>query len=547
MTYIILGIITIVVMAFSAIYLRIKNRQRTIHRIRSQFGVMPNRKFEKEDIRRLMDIERNTHDIDDITWNDLDMDKVYSRINSCNSFIGEQVLYRRLHSVENDRQEVEDREKLIRKFTENVKRREDVQIVLNSLGRRENSYYLPQFVNEIEIFQITNIWVYRVLSFLLAGTLILGIILNQYFLYATAVIFLINVLVYTFGRMRLEIQFGIMGTIGNVVMVANKLIDKYKINDGKLARESIESIKEMVKAVNRIALIQKKLEQSVSGDIFAIIFDYVIGSTLWDLHVFHRIVKMLVANKDEFMKIYTYIGEVDATISIASFRKSVSQYCLPYFRNENSINFVEMYHPLISNPICNDVEMASNYIVTGSNASGKSTYIKAVAINMILAQSINTVLAKSATIPHANVLTSMAVRDDVISGESYYIREINYLKRIVESLTDDKLTLCIVDEILRGTNTEERIAASVAILEYLNDRNCLAIVASHDVKISEILAGKFENCHFSEILDKDDILFDYKVKSGVSRSKNAIKLLKHIGFPEEIVNDAERLVFQIHS
>ena len=164
---------------------------------------------------------------------------------------------------------------------------------------------------------------------------------------------------------------------------------------------------------------------------------------------------------------------------------------------------------------------------------------------MILAQSINMALAKSASIPYANILTSMAVRDDIISGESYYIKEINYLKRIVTQLNEDKLTVCIVDEILRGTNTEERIAASVAILNYLNNRNCLAIVASHDIKISELLDGKFKNCYFSEVWEKEDILFDYKVKMGVSKSKNAIKLLGYIGFPEEIVKYAEELVLKL--
>ena len=547
MIYVILGVVVVIIMIFSTIYFRIQNRKKMRNRIRSQFGAIPNREFDKEDVKRLMDSEKTTYDIDDITWNDLDMDKVYARINNCNSFVGEQILYRRLHSVKYDSQEVEDRENLIKEFVANEKLREDVQVTLGSLGKRENSYYLPLFMKEIDIFQITNIWFYRVMSFLLAVTLILGVILNQYFLYAAGVVFLINLVVYTFGRLRLELQFGMMGTIGNVVMVANKIIDKYKINDGKLAGESIKSIRKMGKEINQIALIQKKLDQSASSDMFALIFDYLIGSTLWDFHVFYKIVKMLIANQDEFMKIYTYVGEADVTISIASFRKSVPQYCLPCFQNDDTINFAGMYHPLISNPVCNDVKMDSNYIVTGSNASGKSTYIKAVAINMIIAQSINTVLAESATIPHANVLTSMAVRDDVTSGESYYIREINYLKRIIEYLTEDKLTLCIVDEILRGTNTEERIAASVAILDYLNDKNCLAIVASHDVKISEMLAGKFENCHFSEVLEEEDILFDYKVKNGVSKSKNAIKLLKHVGFPEEIVNGAERLVSQMDS
>lgn len=283
----------------------------------------------------------------------------------------------------------------------------------------------------------------------------------------------------------------------------------------------------------------------MSGDMGALIFDYLIGCTLWDFHVFHRIVEMLTINKNEFLKLYTYIGEIDAAISIASFRESIPHYCQASFHEGHSINLTEMYHPLISNPVCNDVKMESNYIITGSNASGKSTYIKAVAINMILAQSINMVLAKSASIPYANIMTSMAVRDDVTSGESYYMREINYLKRIVTQLKKDKLTLCIVDEILRGTNTQERIAASVAILNYMNNRNCLTIVASHDIKISEMLAGKFKNCHFSEVLEKEDILFDYKVKPGVSKSKNAIKLLKHIGFPKEIVEHAGELVLQL--
>ncbi len=186
--------------------------------------------------------------------------------------------------------------------------------------------------------------------------------------------------------------------------------------------------------------------------------------------------------------------------------------------------------------------METHFIITGSNASGKSTYVKAIAINMILAQSINTVLATSAMIPYANVLTSMAVRDDVLSGESYYMREINYLKRIVQQLQGERLSLCIVDEILRGTNTKERIAASVAILEYMCEKNCLAIVATHDIEVSKLLEGKYENCHFSEILEADDIIFDYKVKEGVSTSTNAIKLLEHVGFPSCIVKHANEII-----
>jgi len=545
MNYIILGVIAVVGFISAMRYSKAQNRKRMLYRIRTRFGTAPDREFVREDVGYLINSEKKELDIDEITWNDLDMDKVYSRINNCNSFIGEQVLYRRLHSIDHDGKESENTEKMIQGFFADTKRREDVQVLLESLGRRKYSYYLPQFINDIDMFKITNIWFYRVMSFLLAGSLIVGIILNQYFLYIFFMIVLINVALYTLGKQRFELQLGMLVSVVNVVVIANTLIQKYKLGDGELAKESIESAKGMSKTVNRIAIIQRKMETASSGDIGALIVDYLIGSTLWDFHIFNRIVKLLTVNKDEFMKLYTYIGEIDATISIASFRASIPHYCQACFHEDNTIHFTQMYHPLISNPVCNDVKMESNYIITGSNASGKSTYIKAVAINMILAQTINMALAKSASIPYANILTSMAVRDDIISGESYYMKEINYLKRIVNQLNEDKLTVCIVDEILRGTNTEERIAASVAILNYLNNRNCLAIVASHDVKISEMLDGKFKNCHFSEVWEKEDILFDYKVKMGVSKSKNAIKLLGYIGFPEEIVKYAEELVLQL--
>jgi DNA mismatch repair ATPase MutS len=543
--YIISGFIAIIGFIFTLRYSKAQNKKRMLYKIRTQFGKVPDREFNRENVRYLMDSEREVCNIDEITWNDLDMDKVFSKMNNCNSFIGEQVLYKRLHTIEHDRNEFENSENMLQRFLDDRKYREDIQLLLESLGRRKNSYNLPQFINECESFEIMNIWLYRVMSLLLVCSLVLGIIINHNILYAFFIIFLINVVIYALGKFRFELHFEMLGTVVAVVTTANTLIQKYNIDDGELEKESIESAKRMNKAVKKIVMIQRKMETALSGDVQSLIFDYIIGGTLWEFHVYHRIVVLLKIYKNEFMKLYNFIGEIDATISIASYRESIPHYCQPYFHEDNMIHFAEMFHPLISNPVCNDVNMKSNHIITGSNASGKSTYIKAVAINMILAQSINMVLAKKAWIPYANILTSMAVRDDIASGESYYIREINYLKRIIMQIREDKLTLCIVDEILRGTNTDERIAASVAILNYLNDMNCLAIVASHDVKISEILEGKFENCHFGEVMEQDDILFDYKIKMGVSKSKNAIKLLGHIGFPKEIIKHAEELLLQL--
>ena len=102
--------------------------------------------------------------------------------------------------------------------------------------------------------------------------------------------------------------------------------------------------------------------------------------------------------------------------------------------------------------------MASAHLITGSNASGKSTYIKAIAINAILAQTINTVLAEKWMMKPSYIVTSMAIQDNVLDGDSYFIAEIKSLKRIMQLIEEEKPCISFIDEILKGTNTIERIA-----------------------------------------------------------------------------------------
>ena len=179
--------------------------------------------------------------------------------------------------------------------------------------------------------------------------------------------------------------------------------------------------------------------------------------------------------------------------------------------------------------------------IVGPTGCGKSTFIKTIAVNVILAQSIHTCTAKRMHLPHAKMITSMAVRDDILSGDSYFIKEIKYLKRILDALSEDKLVICVIDEILRGTNTQERIAASKAIMEYLAHHNCIAIVASHDKELTELEKIGYDNYHFSEEFGEEDIVFDYKLQKGPANSQNAIRLLSFTGFPETIIERAENI------
>ena len=133
----------------------------------------------------------------------------------------------------------------------------------------------------------------------------------------------------------------------------------------------------------------------------------------------------------------------------------------------------------------------------------------------------------------------MALNDNLEAKESYYIVEIKSLKRIIEGLNDNVPSLCVIDEVLRGTNTIERIAASSEIMHFLANSNSICLCATHDIELAQILGSGVENYHFQEFFDEDTIKFDYKIYSGKSITRNAIKLLKIIGYDENIVNNAE--------
>jgi DNA mismatch repair ATPase MutS len=248
---------------------------------------------------------------------------------------------------------------------------------------------------------------------------------------------------------------------------------------------------------------------------------------------------------DNFLKIYEIFGLLDSMISIASYRESLNYYTIPQFYERNAgnnkrLSFTEAFHPLVKEPVPNSICIEKPVLLTGSNASGKSTFLKTVAINAIFAQTIHTSLAREYSSCFFNIYSSMALKDDLLKNESYYITEIKSLKRIVDSVSDDIPLLCFIDEVLRGTNTIERIAASSQVLHHLSSGNCLCIAATHDIELTSMLSESFDNYHFQESFSGDEITFDYKLYAGKSNTRNAIKLLKVMGYPLSIVNNAEK-------
>ena len=199
----------------------------------------------------------------------------------------------------------------------------------------------------------------------------------------------------------------------------------------------------------------------------------------------------------------------------------------------------EIYHPLIEDPVPYSFELNNmGALVTGSNASGKSTFLRTIGINSILSQTLYIALAKNFTSSYFKLLTSIGTTDSIVEGDSYFMAEAKSLRRILDSLSPEQPVLCILDEIFRGTNTAERISAAKEALNYMIERNCCVVAATHDLELTNLVNERYKNYHFRELIEENDIKFDYILRHGPCTTRNAIAILKYLGYPEEIYEKA---------
>ena len=273
------------------------------------------------------------------------------------------------------------------------------------------------------------------------------------------------------------------------------------------------------------------------GDM-ALVLEYLRIFFMIDMLSMVSIVRIINRSMQDVRALYDLVGEADAMLSVAQYGQRVPGLCRPVFEKERGMRFTGLAHPLLKNAVTNDLVWTRNVLLSGANASGKSTFIKAVAVNAILAQTIGLCRATALTMCRGRVMTAMAVRDNLLGGESYFVVEIKSLRRILEAM-DGRMVYGFIDEILRGTNTIERIAASSAVLDAIARRNALCMAATHDIELTRLLRDGFQNLHFSETVDEDSIRFDYLLREGPTRPRNAIRLLEQMGYGQEIIAAAQ--------
>lgn len=472
--------------------------------------------------------------IDDITWNDLDMDKVFRRINVCNTSIGEEYLYDCLHEPQFEQVRFSIREAFISRLQEQPEERLKVQMCLARLGKI-NFNGISDLIYNSGNQTLKFPFIYNILS-IIPFLCVIFIIINMYAgIICLVASFAINMAVYFKMKRKIESAFTAIQYCLSMIFCCGKLLKIESLKSESFLMQ-LQKPFEIFKSLKRKGLEPRQKVFNESG----IIMEYLRILLLSDVKNYNKIISSIYKNKEHFHNLYKILGEIDLAICVFSFRESLPFYSTPVFHDENCMNFKEIYHPLLSTPVPNSGIIKKNSIITGSNASGKSTFIKTLAINGILAQTVFTCTAETFFARFSLVMTSMALRDDITEGESYFITEIKSLKRILDKIADVHC-VCYIDEILRGTNTIERIAASASILNYLNVKDCLCIIASHDIELAQMFRDIVDNYHFREQMTNNGMIFDYKINTGISNTRNAIKLLRYMNFDNTIVENAEKL------
>lgn len=520
-----------------------EREKKLIIRLKNEWGDVPEEEYSSEKFRSLQKYYQSKKDadmdVDDITYNDLDLKEIYMLMNNTGSAIGEEYLYATLRKPVYNQEQLDERNRLIHYFSENAEDRLKVQTILGKMGKLKN-ISIFEYINRTDNIEEEN----NMMHYLMGAGLIVSLFLI-FFQTTVGIVGTLFFLIYnitTYYKFKAKIE-GYFTVFSYILKMLNSIqaIRKLDLLELKQYTEQFAQAEKAFKKFRKGSFIVVG-GRSMSGDLLDIILDYQRMLFHTDIIKFGTMLRVVRKNRKILNLMFDNIGMIDSMIAAASFRKMQEYYSEPVLHQDGKrmLYAEEIYHPLLDNPVLNSIKEDKSVLITGSNASGKSTFIKTIALNAILSQTIYTSLSRSYEASFFRVFSSMALRDDIFSNESYYIVEIKSLKRILDKTNGEIPVLCFVDEVLRGTNTLERIAASTQILNTLSQGNAVCFAATHDIELTHILEKKYSNYHFTEQVEEDKILFDYKLHEGRAVTKNAIKLLGIMGYPDEIIEHANQ-------
>ncbi|MBN2602757.1 MAG: DNA mismatch repair protein MutS [Candidatus Thermoplasmatota archaeon] len=476
---------------------------------------------------------------------DIDFYRLFTFVDRTHSSIGQQFLYSKLLTM-GKMFEFDEQETLCSLFHKDLNKRLKTQILLSQLNQDEayyvSSLFLEEFIKQPKYF-----------PFLVAMSLLGFASIISVFFFSSLWILLVGVFSLNMFLHYLNKKHTYMysDSIPQLCILINCV-------KGLLALElPVFSSKETNRAVGSLDVLKNKLQifnfeanrqidamvKGMFAEFMYVVFEYLKIQLLLEPLLVFSTLKQLEKKKEDIKKLYEFIGTIDCAMSISSLRYGLKKFCIPKISNEIK-TFVckDIYHPLVKDCIQNSITLDNKSILlTGSNMSGKTTFIRSIAINALFAQTINTCFAAGMCLPPMRIYSAIRISDDVFSGKSYYFEEVQTINTLIKESHANIKSLFLLDEIFKGTNTIERIAAGKAVLSHLCKNENIVFVSTHDIELTDLLKNEYELFHFTEDVRDNTVHFDYKLKEGKLKTRNAIRILEINGYPKDIIAEAKAL------
>ncbi|GAB3321605.1 MutS family DNA mismatch repair protein [Larkinella ripae] len=476
--------------------------------------------------------------ISDKTYHDLDFDEIFMFVDRTVSRVGQQFLYAKLRKIDLTNTGNQRLEQLTQAFQNDPELRETIGLHLHRLSHQD-AYYIPSLFLKPHL-QPPD-W-FRFARWLSVASLFLIILIPFYsaVLLVLPLLLMVNYGIHYWNKKNVYHYLLSLPQLLLLNQVAKEILSHEVLKpDTDELNRAIQTVDEVGQSMFFFKL-NAKLESEIGMVVEAITELFKALFLLEPLLLFH-ILKQLDTKRADVERVFQYVGLTDTALSISSLRAGLTTYCQPAITDtQKSLTAVDLYHPLIINSVANSISlMGKSALITGSNMSGKTTFIRAVGINAILAQTINTCFAREFVLAPTRIFSAIRISDDLLNDKSYYFEEVQTIREMIEASSSDYQTLFLLDELFKGTNSIERIAAGKAVLTYLNKNQHLVFVCTHDIELTDYLKETFNLYHFTEIVDHDAIAFDYKLKAGNLKTRNAIRILELNGYPSEIIDEAK--------
>ncbi len=461
---------------------------------------------------------------------------IFQMLNSSHTYYGRELFAKDLLNSKFTKDEIKKRQDSITELKDKYSFAAYMEYLFSIVGIDDSFPALIEELKDKEHF-ISNNFVKIFLRFLWIPTcsLLVYSILFRYLIAfnMASVLLVFQTILCIIGFNKARNYVGVMRKLPKKLFRYDRIIKEVMAADFESIRlkEIKDIIKSSQKALKELYSIANNVSQCKNGIAYIILNLFF----LWDYKNAMNLDSWKQKYSESVDTWFTALGEFEGLISFSNLPRVCNNVSIPKFsERKNYIHAKDLGHPLINNDkrVCNDFILDNNiYIISGSNMSGKTTFMRTIGINTVLAQAGSYICADNMSFSDMNVITSMRIADDLNEGISTFYAELKRIKMIIDNARSNKNTLFLIDEIFRGTNSVDRLKGAEGVLKELSASEVAGMITTHDLEVCKLenTYKNIINCSFSENYINDEIFFDYKLKQGKSKTTNAEYLLRKLG------------------